>query len=71
MLTGISTKQEVLDFFIKWYDKESTVLDDDDSLVRDLMIASADDLITEDVDYWSNESVKKLYQAAKSKLLGE
>lgn len=71
MLTGISTKQEVLDFFIKWYDKEFTVLDDDDSLVRDLMIASADDLIAEDVDYWSNESVKKLYQAAKSKLLGE
>lgn len=71
MLTGISTKQEVLDFFIKWYDKEFTVLDDDDSLVRDLMIASADDLIAEDVDYWSNESVKKLYQVAKSKLLGE
>lgn len=71
MLTGISTKQEVLDFFIKWYDKEFTVLDDADSLVRDLMIASADDLIAEDVDYWSNESVKKLYQAAKSKLLGE
>jgi CTP:phosphocholine cytidylyltransferase-like protein len=71
MLTGISTKQEVLDFFIKWYDREFTVLDDDDSLVRDLMIASADDLIAEDVDYWSNESVKKLYQVAKSKLLGE
>lgn len=71
MLTGISTKQEVLDFFIKWYDKEFTVLDDDDSLVRDLMIASADDLITEDVDYWSNTSVKQLYQSAKSKLLGE
>jgi hypothetical protein len=71
MLTGISTKEEVLEFFIKWYDKEFTVIDDDDSLVRDLMIASADDLITEDVDYWSNESVKKLYQSAKSKLLGE
>lgn len=71
MLTGISTKEEVLQFFITWYDKEFTVIDDDDSLVRDLMIASADDLITEDVDYWSNESVKKLYQSAKSKLLGE
>ncbi len=71
MITGISTKEEVLQFFIKWYDKEFTVLDDDDSLVRDLMIASADDLINEDVDYWSNESVKKLYQSAKSKLLGE
>jgi hypothetical protein len=71
MLTGISTKEEVLQFFIKWYDKEFTVLDDDDSLLRDLMIASADDLINEDVDYWSNESVRKLYQSAKSKLLGE
>ena len=71
MLTGISTKEEVLEFFIKWYDKEFTVLDDDDSLVRDLMIASADDLIAEDVDYWANESVRKLYQLAKSKLLGE
>jgi predicted nuclease of restriction endonuclease-like RecB superfamily len=71
MITGISTKEEVLQFFIKWYDKEFTVIDDDDSLVRDLMIASADDLITEDVDYWANEYMRKLYQSAKSKLLGE
>lgn len=71
MLIGISTKDEVLQFFTNWLAKEYPVIDEDDELLQKLMIASADDLITEDVDYWANESVRKLHQHAKNKLLGE
>lgn len=70
MLVGISTKDEVLQFFTNWLEKEYPIIDDDDELLQKLMLASADDLITEDVDYWANESVRKLYQHAKNKLLG-
>jgi hypothetical protein len=70
MLTGISTKEDVLQFFTKWLEKEYPIIDDDDELLQKLVIASADDLISQDVDYWSNESVRKLYQQSYDKLMG-
>ena len=71
MLTNISTQSEVLEFFTKWLDKEYPALTDDDVLYNRLILASADDIIADDVDYWSNTSVKTLYKAAHSKLIGE
>jgi len=70
MLTGISTKEEVLTFFTKWLEKEYPIIDDDDELFTRLMLASADDLIQDDLDYWSNQSVKVLFEQSKNKLLG-
>ena len=70
MLIGISTKNEVLEFFTNWLEKEFPVIDEDDELLQKLIIASADDLIVQDVDYWANESVKKLYQQSYDKILG-
>jgi hypothetical protein len=71
MLTGISTKEEVLTFFTKWLEKEYPIIDDDDELFTRLMLASADDLINDDLDYWANQSVKVLFEQSKLKLLGE
>lgn len=71
MLTGISTQSEVLEFFTKWLDREYPTLTDDDVVYNRLILASADDLIADDVDYWSNTSVKTLYQAAHDKLIAE
>jgi hypothetical protein len=71
MLTGISTKEEVLIFFTKWLEKEYPIIDDDDELFTRLMLASADDLINDDLDYWANQSVKVLFEQSKLKLLGE
>jgi hypothetical protein len=34
------------------------------------MLASADDLIQDDLDYWANQSVKVLFEQSKNKLLG-
>ena len=70
MLTGISTKSEVLQFFTNWLEKEYPTIDSDDELLQKLILASADDLINSDVDYWANQSVRVLYQSAKNKLLG-
>ena len=71
MLTGISSKDEVLGFFAKWLEKEYPIIDEDDELFTRLVLASADDLIQDDVDYWSNQSVKVLFEQSKNKLLGE
>jgi hypothetical protein len=71
MLTGICTHKEVLDFFAKYAEKEYPIIDDDDKLFFDLLIAGADDLIKDDVDYWANESVKKLLSTVIQKLKGE
>jgi hypothetical protein len=72
MLTGISTKDDVLSFFSKWFEKEYPIIDEDDKLYSRLILASVDDLINEDgADYWGNESVKTLFQRAKYKLSGE
>jgi hypothetical protein len=70
MLTGISTKEEVLTFFTKWLAKEYPIIDDDDELFTRLVLASADDLIQDDLDYWANQSVKVLFEQSKNKLLG-
>jgi len=70
MLTGISTKEEVLIFFTKWLEKEYPIIDDDDELFTRLVLASADDLIQDDLDYWANQSVKVLFEQSKNKLLG-
>ena len=70
MLTGISTQSEVLQFFTNWLEKEYPTIDSDDELLQKLILASADDLINTDVDYWANQSVRILYQSAKDKLLG-
>ena len=70
MLTGISTQSEVLQFFTNWLEKEYPIIDSDDELLQKLILASADDLINADVDYWANQSVRVLYQSAKNKLLG-
>lgn len=71
MLTGISNKDEVLSFFTKWLEKEYPIIDDDDELFTRLILASADDLIQDDVDYWANQSVKVLFEQSKLKLIGE
>ena len=71
MLTGISTKEEVLTFFTKWLEKEYPIIDEDDELFTRLVLASADDLINDDLDYWANQSVKVLFEQSKLKLLGE
>jgi hypothetical protein len=70
MLTGISTKEEVLTFFTKWLEKEYPIIDDDDELFTRLVLASADDLIQDDLDYWAKQSVKVLFEQSKNKLLG-
>lgn len=70
MLTGTSTQSEVLQFFTRWLEKEYPIIDNDDELLQKLIIASADDLIKNDVDFWANQSVRVLYQSAKNKLLG-
>jgi len=70
MLIGISTKEEVLTFFTKWLEKEYPIIDDDDELFTRLVLASADDLIQDDLDYWANQSVKVLFEQSKNKLLG-
>ena len=71
MLTGISNRTEVLSFFTKWLEKEYPIIDDDDELFTRLILASADDLIQDDVDYWANQSVKVLFEQSKLKLIGE
>jgi hypothetical protein len=71
MIIGISTKEEVLTFFTKWLEKEYPIIDDDDELFTRLVLASADDLIQDDLDYWANQSVKVLFEQSKLKLLGE
>ena len=63
MLTGISTKREVLDFFIKYLD--NYYQDADDALLAQIIIAKAQELIDADVDYWSNQSVRKLREVAE------
>ena len=70
MLTGISNKEEVLAFFTKWLEREYPIIDDDDQLFTRLVLASADDLIQDDVDYWANQSVKVLFEQSKNKLIG-
>lgn len=71
MLTGISNRAEVLSFFTKWLEREYPIIDDDDELFTRLVLASADDLIQDDVDYWANQSVKVLFEQSKLKLIGE
>jgi len=71
MLTGISTKEDVLNHFTKWLDREYPIIDEDDELFTRLILASADDLINDDgADYWGDQSVKTLFQRAKDKLQG-
>lgn len=70
MLIGISTQSEVLQFFTNWLEKEYPLIDEDDELLQKLVIAAADDLINNDVDFWANQSVRVLYQSANDKLLG-
>ena len=66
MLTGISTKEEVLSFFIKHMD--NYYQDADDELLAQLIIAKAEELIAEDVDFWANQSVRKLRESAEDVL---
>ena len=70
MLIGVSTPSEVLQFFSNWLEKQHPAIDEDDELLQKLVIAAADDLISNDVDYWANQSVRVLYQSANDKLLG-
>jgi hypothetical protein len=72
MLIGISTKQDVLNHFSKWLNKEYPIIDQDDDLYTQLIMASADDLINDDgADYWGDQSVKTLFERAKDKLQGK
>jgi hypothetical protein len=48
MITGISTKEDVLNHFTKWLEREYPIIDEDDELYNRLIIASVDDLINED-----------------------
>jgi hypothetical protein len=71
MLIGISTKEDVLNHFTKWLEREYPIIDQDDELYNQLIMASADDLINDDgADYWGNQSVKTLFERAKDKLQG-
>ena len=71
MITGISTKEDVLNHFTKWLEREYPIIDEDDELYNRLIFACVDDLINEDgADYWGNRSVKTLFQRAKDKLQG-
>ena len=71
MLIGISTKEDVLNHFTKWLEREYPIIDEDDELYNRLILASADDLINDDgADYWGDQSVKTLFQRAKDKLQG-
>ena len=72
MITGISTKEDVLNHFTKWLEREYPIIDEEDELYNRLIIASVDDLINEDgADYWGDQSVKTLFQRAKDNLQGE
>ena len=72
MLIGISTKEDVLTHFSKWLNKEYPIIDQDDELYNQLIMASADDLINDDgADYWGDQSVKTLFERAKDKLQGK
>jgi vacuolar-type H+-ATPase subunit E/Vma4 len=70
MLIGISTKEEVMQFFINYAEKQIQVIDEDDELYFSLIVAAADDIVSNDVDFWANQSVKELLYQAKEKLLG-
>jgi hypothetical protein len=71
MLIGISTKEDVLNHFTKWLEREYPIIDEDDELYNRLILASVDDLINDDgADYWGDQSVKTLFQRAKDKLQG-
>lgn len=65
MITGICTKDEVLAFFTKYIEKQYRYHDEDEYLVAQLLIAKAEELISDDVDYWAQESVKKLHDLAR------
>lgn len=65
MITGISTKAEVLDHFTSYIEKQYRYHDEDEYLVAQLLIAKAEELISDDVDYWANESVRKLHDLAR------
>lgn len=72
MLIGISTKEDVLTHFTKWLEREYPIIDQDDELYTQLIMASADDLINDDgADYWGDRSVKTLFERAKDKLQGK
>jgi len=72
MLIGISTKQDVLNHFSKWLNKEYPIIDQDDDLYTQLIMASADDWINEDgAYYWGDRLVKTLFERAKDKLQGK
>jgi hypothetical protein len=70
MITGISTKDEVVEFFAKWLEKQYPIIDEDDQLVNDLRIACADDIVADDVDYWANTSMWDLFRVVENRLLG-
>tara|TARA_R110000868_G_scaffold404787_1_gene683304 strand:- start:467 stop:685 length:219 start_codon:yes stop_codon:yes gene_type:complete len=71
MLIGISTKEDVLNHFTKWLEREYPIIDEDDELYNRLILASVDDLINDHgADYWGDQSVKTLFQRAKEKLQG-
>jgi len=62
MLIGISNKQDVLKWFIRYTDNQYQ--DPEDEALVQCLIAKAEELISEDVDYWANESVRKLHNTA-------
>lgn len=69
MITGICTKDEVLTHFTKYIEKQYRYHDEDEYLVAQLLIAKAEELISDDVDYWANESIRKLHDFARDVLI--
>jgi len=66
MITGISTKQEVLNWFIRYTDNQYQDADDQEYVNK--LIRIADELISDDVDYWANESIRKLHDTIRERV---
>jgi hypothetical protein len=66
MFTGISTKEEVLNWFIRYTDNQYQDADDQEYVNK--LIRIADELISDDVDYWANESVRKLHDTVRERV---
>ena len=66
MLTGISTVDEVIEFFEVWLLKQN-LFNANEYMPKDAYIhAKACELIEQDVDFWANRPMWDLYNTAKN-----
>lgn len=64
-----TTKEEVLKYFINHVD--NYYQDADDSMLVNLIICKAKELIEQDTEYWANNSMKKLRQIVEDLLVAD